>query len=974
MPGKVKVKIVAGRNLPVMDRSSDTTDAFVEIKLGEVSYKTDVFRKSLNPAWNSEWFRFEADDLELQDEPLQVRIMDYDAYSANDAVGKVYIDLNPLLLPSTGHRPPNTEKLAVSTTPGGSMMSGWVPIFDTMHGIRGELNIIVKVELFSDLNRFRQSSCGVHFFCTPEVPEGYKIQFLPGFVEELVANDDPEYKWIDKIRTPRASNEARQLLFMKLSGEVRRKIGLKALDLGANAVIGYKQLFDLEGESGIVVRGIGTAVTLARLQPEENLVSQCLNPSSPRVSRENSAGKEVTNSPDVVTAGWLDSPPTPGPTLHSAPWTPATSKPKDTGVNKLEIDIGASARSVSAESGSSDKMVLNKPSSQKAESPDMTEFPFLTMTRFPPGFIQNIGGMVSAKSVKLLEELDDREDGDTREQWWSEIRQEVRSHARALGCNIIFGYQEKTVIWDDVIILSGSGTGAISSFSFGCDLENSGHGTILNLAVGTKPNLDNKPQSECQLVHIPYSESSVPFPIKLGRCNTCERGKVPDILLTTIEPPLQLEMVGRGGMIQARVLKLKKDLKNENNAREVSDALPFMEYEIHRQIVNKLKVNGMNAIFGLQVNLSLSDRTIIALATGTAVYLAGLPAPVVPKITSSSNMFTDQNHLSRVQATLHQRIQANKEYYGVEHVSDKADSTLELEDSLVEMELSTGNKDTCVLEVDDAEDADIVEGLLDTRPPPGVQVVTVRTPIGLDTTQLVSGCQAFTQIARGKQTTSSRDLGLATRNLLTSTFFKLRKLRPCLLSSLQWEAKVDEEGEVQLNLSGVVIKLQPQVSEPAPAEAEDNPDTLMFRLEEDQDLSADNTSTELDISRRTVKPTRMPQYFLSTQKDVFGINITPLPFVPGARVDHHLGNLNFFFIRESTSVRECGGISTFVQGFMAEVLGILRAHVASLGGNAVISYFMSECILSHTLHKNQAQCLINIGGDCVFATYVTQSD
>ena len=30
---------------------------------------------------------------------------------------------------------------------------------------------------------------------------------------------------------------------------------------------------------------------------------------------------------------------------------------------------------------------------------------------------------------------------------------------------------------------------------------------------------------------------------------------------------VQLEIVGRGGMLQARVLKLKKDLKNENNAR-----------------------------------------------------------------------------------------------------------------------------------------------------------------------------------------------------------------------------------------------------------------------------------------------------------------------------------------------------------------------------------------------------------------------
>lgn len=60
MPGKIKVKVLAGRNLPVMDRASDTTDAFVEIKFGSVTHKTDVCRKSLNPHWNStEWYRFE---------------------------------------------------------------------------------------------------------------------------------------------------------------------------------------------------------------------------------------------------------------------------------------------------------------------------------------------------------------------------------------------------------------------------------------------------------------------------------------------------------------------------------------------------------------------------------------------------------------------------------------------------------------------------------------------------------------------------------------------------------------------------------------------------------------------------------------------------------------------------------------------------------------------------------------------------
>lgn len=31
MPGKLKVRILAGRDLPVMDRSTDLTDAFVEV-------------------------------------------------------------------------------------------------------------------------------------------------------------------------------------------------------------------------------------------------------------------------------------------------------------------------------------------------------------------------------------------------------------------------------------------------------------------------------------------------------------------------------------------------------------------------------------------------------------------------------------------------------------------------------------------------------------------------------------------------------------------------------------------------------------------------------------------------------------------------------------------------------------------------------------------------------------------------------
>lgn len=116
MPGKLKVKILAGRNLPVMDRSGDTTDAYVEVKFSNTTFKTDVCRKSLNPQWNSEWYKFEVDDTELQDEPLQIRLMDHDTYSANDAIGKVYVNLNPLLLSGSRSKNVATVDTSMSTS------------------------------------------------------------------------------------------------------------------------------------------------------------------------------------------------------------------------------------------------------------------------------------------------------------------------------------------------------------------------------------------------------------------------------------------------------------------------------------------------------------------------------------------------------------------------------------------------------------------------------------------------------------------------------------------------------------------------------------------------------------------------------------------------------------------------------------------------------------------------------------------
>lgn len=76
-------------------------------------------------------------------------------------------------------------------------------------------------------------------------------------MEELVVNEDPEYQWIDRIRTPRASNEARQRLISLMSGikhagcngywcfvkEVTIQISGLAWRQGCVIIFGIKRLF-----------------------------------------------------------------------------------------------------------------------------------------------------------------------------------------------------------------------------------------------------------------------------------------------------------------------------------------------------------------------------------------------------------------------------------------------------------------------------------------------------------------------------------------------------------------------------------------------------------------------------------------------------------------------------------------------------------------------------------------------------------
>uniref|UniRef100_A0A8C3KW56 C2 domain-containing protein 5 n=1 Tax=Calidris pygmaea TaxID=425635 RepID=A0A8C3KW56_9CHAR len=1039
MPGKLKVKIVAGRHLPVMDRASDLTDAFVEVKFGNTTFKTDVYPKSLNPQWNSEWFKFEVDDEELQDEPLQITVLDHDTYSANDAIGKVYIDIDPLLYSEAA-----------------TVISGWFPIYDTIHGIRGEINVVVKVDLFNDLNRFRQSSCGVKFFCTTSIPKCYRAVIIHGFVEELVVNEDPEYQWIDRIRTPRASNEARQRLISLMSGELQRKIGLKVLEMRGNAVVGYLQCFDLEGESGLVVRAIGTACTLDKLSNTSSFLPACNSPS-----------KEMKESP-------LVHPPSHGcRSTHNSPIHTATgsrlTQNFSVSVPTL-IYTGMGSGSAGKEGGPFKTLLRQQTQSaleQRGGSPHRfcrrREFPFFTLTTFPPGFLVHVGGVVSARSVKLLDRIHNpafvgimgntrsyklldwnsfnSDEPETRDAWWAEIRQEIKSHAKALGCHAVVGYSESTSICEEVCILSASGTAAVLNPRFLQD------GTMEGCL---EQRIEEASPPGCGFCHIPYDELNMPFPAHLTYCYNCRKQKVPDVLFTTIDLPVEAIVIGKGCLIQARLCRLKKKAQAEANATSISNLLPFMEYEVHTQLMNKLKLRGMNALFGLRIQITVGENMLMGLASATGVYLAALPTPGGIQIAGKTpNDGTYEQHISHMQKKINDTIAKNKELYEInppelpEEIigspipeprqrSRLLRSQSESSDEVTELDLSHGKKDAFVLEIDDTDAMEDVHSLLTDVPPPS-GFYSCNTEIMPGINNWTQEIQMFTAVRVSRLSninltnqTLNKNFNDLCENLLKSLYFKLRSMVPCCLCHVNFTVALPEDELVQIAVTAVAItfdKNQALQANKAPTEksqqraSTDNEEQLQFPLELCSDplasqpfspskealegasshtgIPAPQRATSIDYSsfadrcnswieliklkaqtirRGSIKTTAsldkaspLAEGYLKhrsfpscANSTVSVVKMTPLSFLPGAKITKYLGIINMFFIRETTSLREEGGVSGFLHAFIAEVFAMVRAHVAALGGNAVVSYIMKQCVFMENPNKNQVNYEITV--------------
>nr|XP_047909878.1 C2 domain-containing protein 5 isoform X32 [Anser cygnoides] len=684
---------------------------------------------------------------------------------------------------------------------------------------------------------------------------------------------------------------------------------------------------------------------------------------------------------------------------------------------------------------------------------EQREFPFFTLTAFPPGFLVHVGGVVSARSVKLLDRIHNPDEPETRDAWWAEIRQEIKSHAKALGCHAVVGYSESTSICEEVCILSASGTAAVLNPRFLQD------GTMEGCL---EQRIEEASPPGCGFCHIPYDELNMPFPAHLTYCYNCRKQKVPDVLFTTIDLPVEAAVIGKGCLIQARLCRLKKKAQAEANATSISNLLPFMEYEVHTQLMNKLKLRGMNALFGLRIQITVGENMLMGLASATGVYLAALPTPGGIQIAGKTpNDGNYEQHISHMQKKINDTIAKNKELYEInppelpEEIigspipeprqrSRLLRSQSESSDEVTELDLSHGKKDAFVLEIDDTDAMEDVHSLLTDAPPPS-GFYSCNTEIMPGINNWTPEIQMFTAVRVSRLSninltnqTLNKNFNDLCENLLKSLYFKLRSMVPCCLCHVNFTVALPEDEIVQIAVTAVAITFdknqalqasKPPIEKSQQRASTDNEEQLQFPLELSSDplasqpfspakevlegasshtgIPAAQRATSIDYSsfadrcnswieliklkaqtirRGSIKTTasldkasplaegylRHRSFPSCANSTISVVKMTPLSFIPGAKITKYLGIINMFFIRETTSLREEGGVSGFLHAFIAEVFAMVRAHVAALGGNAVVSYIMKQCVFMENPNKNQAQCLINVSGDAV--VFVRESE
>ena len=521
--------------------------------------------------------------------------------------------------------------------------------------------------------------------------------------------------------------------------------------------------------------------------------------------------------------------------------------------------------------------------------------------------------------------------------------------------------------------------------------------------------------------------------LDLSRCHrligcSCGRKWVPEILLSTVEPSPGLPVVGHGTLIQSRVCRQIKSSTGDANATIVSEALPFLEYDLYRQLLVRMKVLGVNAVFRLDTQVQIGNSMIVGVITGTAMYLPALPMPPALRISRNIAVKDEEDrHLVELQDKIEELSSKNRKAFQQapvgyiphiaysfnpfrkskgyatpnssprgtlrRHASDErvtkredsmskhgddvsSSSSSESSSSESDEEIFNDNKEAFVLEVDDETDEDIIAGLIEHQAPEGISMCNTEQFPG--TTDLGSAIHMILAMRRMKweesrTTRRNEAFGQVFKELYASILFRVRLFSPCRICGLKTRVALAADDTIELVVTAMVImdekheesihiperrKSSPTVRSPTVTELHSSP-YLVRSMSREQHYAIENIH----------EATRNPFELASRP----WVELTPLSYIPNRRVTKYLGRISLHFIKESWTVREGGGLGAFFHLFLTEASAVARAHVAGLGGNAMLAYRVVPIESSGLVYRNQVYHMISITGDAVIVEAETKS-
>jgi hypothetical protein len=97
--------------------------------------------------------------------------------------------------------------------------------------------------------------------------------------------------------------------------------------------------------------------------------------------------------------------------------------------------------------------------------------------------------------------------------------------------------------------------------------------------------------------------------------------------------------------------------------------------------------------------------------------------------------------------------------------------------------------------------------------------------------------------------------------------------------------------------------------------------------------------------------------------------LTPRSDIPGTRIKRYLGPVQLHFIKDAWTVRGEGQLGSFFHLLLSEVNAVARAHVAALGGNALLCHNLVPQEAGGKASRNQGYTMFSVTGDAVLLEF-----